>query len=326
MSETALTYIILIILTVFVGMAWVYAGINDFSKETQGLLIPVLGAVLVGFFLLFKFIYIDAPANPNPVKGSLVILHNKNDGQFKGLVSQQSKKDTNYINREGLTAINSVVWKSEFNTVISPKTLTTLDFDKSAPVLIDALEYSIVKWTQELHQIKDSWLNDEYKYLFPSGYSEDATPLIDSRMKVKTKVDKNSFPNNKLFAIMPIELTLPSGGYITSNATKQPFKKEFKIVTDHSTVKFVIQMATGGSVGKSSTEISEQIKNELFVDANELYSYNLHLEMHHELNPLRCYSKEGKLHVKWFKVLSEKFRDAFLYESTLLAQSSQSPK
>ncbi|MBL0144509.1 MAG: hypothetical protein IPP48_00760 [Chitinophagaceae bacterium] len=280
MVESILTITTLLLTAIWLVFIIIYAYKNDFSTDILSFFLPALGAILLSFFVGIKFIWIDSSKNPAPFRCTSVILSDENDLAIYGESLSEKKYSKKTINRPGLNYI--VNYENHIKIKYSPE-LDEANIELKAKQLFDCLEYKIIEWLKEINAVQGSWYNREYIFLTPGGgYSEKADCLITKEMISVCNVDQESFPNNELFKIKPIECLLPSKSKIISVTTKNTFVRKFRIITNFSEILFSIEQITFGKLSPEAIISNEVIRkkkgNELNLNLTQ-YSYQI------EINP-----------------------------------------
>lgn len=323
--EAIFTKIIISISTLWLIFIIIYAYRNDFSSEILSFFLPALGAILLSFFVGIKFIYIDAPKNPDPTKLTIAIIHDKRDNTLYGLGCNNMMLKWKTLNEPGIATLRSyntdeIMNPNKIRLLLSKDPIGLKQVENTdnnqlifSKTVFDFLEYNIFEWLSRINSVKGSWFNREYIYNFPSGSSQDAINLADSSMIKSLKIDKKIFPNNILFKTQSLECIFPTGTSIITKHINE-FRRSILIDTKHSTIEFTIQQIGGGSLNESNTNVLTKLDISNY-DSKCLYTgMNYQLEIQTTIKPLFRFSKEAKLHPQWHQLLIEKFIEAYSFE------------
>lgn len=323
--ETVFTKVIITISILWVISIIVYAYKNDFSSEILSFFLPALGAIFLSFFVGVKFIYFDAPKNPDPTKLTVAIIHDNRDNTLYGLGCNNVMLNWKTLNEPGLAALRS------YNTdeIMNPDKIKFLlskdpmglklggysDSDQLifSKTVFDFLEYNIFEWLSRINSVKGSWFNREYIYNFPNGRSQEATNLADSSMVKALKIDNTIFPNNVLFKSHSLECIFPTGTSIKETHINES-KRSILIDTKYSTIEFTIQQIGSGSLNESNTNVLAKLNINNYDSLCIYTGINYQLEMQTTIKPLFRFSKEAKLHPQWHQLLIEKLIEAYSFE------------
>lgn len=324
--DTLLTKIIIGISIFWVIFIIVYAYKNDFSSEIISFFLPALGAILLSFFVGIKFIYFDAPKDPEITCRTVVVLHDKLDNTLYGVALNGSEFSSENLNQSGLCTINShinaeMLEKSGLKLLLQKDPIGSQsnniqenDSLYFSNAVRDCVEYNIIEWFVRINS-GGSWFNKEYIYNLPNGFSHQAVSMTDSSMISEYKIDKLSFPHNTLFRDFPLISKLPSGGKIIP-FKQNDYKSGFIIKTDYSEIEFAIQQISMSGISKDKSDIFQRIKvKEFDRDNRNLTLISYQVEIKQKFNKFSRFSKEAKLHPEWQKLLINKFNEAFTYES-----------
>ena len=187
------------------------------------------------------------------------------------------------------------------------------DLEQFSKAVMDCLEYNIIEWMSQINSFENSWLNKEYAYVFPNGYSEQAVSLADSSMIQKVFVDGKMFPNNPIFNRFEVECNLPTGGAFMSKQISD-FNRVIDINSYYSNIGITIQQMGTGLVNKKNADILDKLSITNYDSERTFTELNYRIEIKSRTKILYRFSKEARLHPIWHKLLIEKFGEAYSFE------------